>query len=152
MDADCLIKLTKAGLKESIGKHVAIVIPEMVQREVVEAGKDKGYPDAALVERNIAAGLIQITGKSSSHRSGDDALVTVFQGEEYDAVATDDRKLTRILKAANVPFILPGLILYSLKQQGLMNQETALRSLDQLAPFISNDEYSTVRLLLEGRS
>ena len=38
MDADCLIKLTKAGLKELIAGDAAISIPETVRREVVDAG------------------------------------------------------------------------------------------------------------------
>ena len=49
MDADCLIKLTKAGLKEFICQHDQIAIPRIVKREVVDAGKMKGYPDADLV-------------------------------------------------------------------------------------------------------
>jgi len=47
---------------------------------------------------------------------------------------------------------VPGIILYSLKERGLIRREMALRGLDQLADFISEDEYSTVRLLLEERS
>ena len=42
MDADCLIKLTKAGLKELIAENATISIPETVKREVVDAGKIKG--------------------------------------------------------------------------------------------------------------
>jgi len=152
MDADCLIKLTKAGLKELIAGYDTIHIPEVVWKEVVDAGKAKGRPDASLVETNIAAKRILVTGKSSSPGRGDDALIKGFQEEEYDAVATDDRKLIRNLKAARIPFVLPGLILYSLKQRGRIDQKTALRCLDQLATFISGDEYSTVRLLLEEKS
>ena len=55
MDADCLIKLTKAGLKEFICKQEKIVIPGTVKREVVDAGKSKGHPDAELIEENIRA-------------------------------------------------------------------------------------------------
>jgi hypothetical protein len=51
MDADCLIKLTKAGLKELICQHEKIFIPAGVKREVVDAGKSKGYADADLVEK-----------------------------------------------------------------------------------------------------
>jgi rRNA-processing protein FCF1 len=151
MDADCLIKLTKAGLKKLVVNHNTVVIPETVKKEVVDAGKQKGYPDAALVEKNIAAKRLQVTGRASSERTGDEALARAFQSGRYDAVATDDRKLIRALKAADVPFVLPGIILYSLQQRGLVNQETALRGLDQLSHFISEEEYSTVRLLLEER-
>ncbi len=102
-----------------------------------------------MVERNIAAKKLQVAGGGSSDRTGDEALVRTFQSGSYDAVATDDKKLIRLLKEAGVPFVLPGIVLYSLQQRGLVNRETALRSLDQLSDFISDEEYSTVRLLLE---
>ena len=41
MDADCLIKLTKAGLKELVTTKDSVSIPEQVKREVVDAGKKK---------------------------------------------------------------------------------------------------------------
>lgn len=152
MDADCLIKLTKAGLKELIASHETIMIPEMVRREVVDAGKAKGCYDAVLVEKNVAAKTIRIAKERSSKAIGDETVIETFQAGRYDAVATDDRKFIRSLKAANLPFVPPAVILYSLKQRGLINQETALKGLDDLAPFISEEEYSTVRLLLEEKS
>jgi rRNA-processing protein FCF1 len=152
MDADCLIKLTKAGLKELVATHDEITIPEAVRKEVVEAGKDKGLADAALVEKNIEGKRVQIAKGSHSHQMGDEALIEAFGAGSYDAVATDDRKLIRILRAAHVAFVVPGIILYSLTERGLVRPEAALKGLDQLADFISEDEYSTVRLLLEEKS
>ncbi len=152
MDADCLIKLTKAGLKELVVGNDTIVIPEVVRKEVIDAGKDRGHSDATFIEANVAAKKIQIAKEFAKHSSGDEALVELFRRRRYDAVATDDRKLVRILQGANVPFILPGVILYSLHQRGFIDRETALRHLNQLSQFISDEEYSTVRLLLEGKS
>jgi rRNA-processing protein FCF1 len=151
MDADCLIKLTKAGLKESVVAHDTVVIPEMVKKEVVDVGKEKRHQDAALVGDNIAAKKLQVARGASAERTGDEALIRTFRGGKYDAVATDDRKLIRLLKASDVPFVLPGTIIYFLQQRGLVTREMALRSLDQLSQFISEDEYSTIKLLLEGR-
>ena len=36
MDADCLIKLTKAGLKETVCQSDTVFIPAIVVREVVD--------------------------------------------------------------------------------------------------------------------
>lgn len=151
MDADCLIKLTKAGLKESVVHHETVVIPERVKNEVVDAGKEKGHLDADLVEENITAKRLQVARGASSERTGDEALMRTFRRGRYDAVATDDRKLIRLLKAADVPFVLPGTIIYFLHQRGLVTREMALRDLDRLSQFISEDEYSTVKLLLEEK-
>jgi len=58
MDADCLIKLTKAGLKDLVGSKDVIFIPQVVQKEVVDAGKEKQCADAFLVEKNIEARIV----------------------------------------------------------------------------------------------
>ena len=117
MDADCLIKLTKAGLKDLVGSKFAIFVPEVVKREVV----------------------------------GDEALITLFHKEKYDAVATDDAKLIRRLRISSIPFILPGLVIYQLLQDNMINKKTTNWALKQSAEFISEDEYSAIRLLMERK-
>lgn len=149
MDADCLIKLTKAGLKELVGAKDTIIIPKIVKKEVVDSGKLKGCADAYVVEKNIDKKMIAIIETSSNYTKGDQALIALFRKNEYDAVATDDKKLTRLLKTYSIPFILPSLIIYQLFTNDLIDKKTALRSLKQLANFISEDEFSTVRLLME---
>jgi len=149
MDADCLIKLTKAGIKKSVCRHYEIFIPDIVQKEVVDAGKIKGYSDADLVARNIEAGIIKIAKGSLSYADGDHALIELFKEGGYEKVATDDAKLTRLLKLTAVPFIFPGLLIYSLYQNGLIDQTAVMKWLDRLSAFISDDEYNMVKLLLE---
>lgn len=149
MDADCLIKITKAGLKELVGAKDTIFIPEVVKKEVVDSGKTKECADAYVVEKNIGEKMITIIETSSNYTEGDQALIALFRKNKYDAIATDDMKLTRLLKTHSIPFILPGLIIYQLFMDDRINKKTALWSLKQLADFISEDEFSTVRLLME---
>jgi rRNA-processing protein FCF1 len=151
MDADCLIKLARAGLKDLVGSKYTIFIPKVVQGEVVEAGKKKGCIDAVVVEKNIKTNVIRITKGLSNYTKVDEALIDLFQKAEYDAVATDDAKLTHRLKTHGIPFILPALIIFQLSQDNIIEKKTALWALKQLAPFISEDEHATVRLLMEGR-
>ena len=156
MDSDCLIKLTKSGLKESICTKDEVTIPFVVKREVVDAGKSKGTPDAEWVERNIQRGLLGVTvaGKSGSTvpTRGDQALIETFHLGRYDVIATDDVKLIRSLKSIGMRWTLPGLLIYSLYQRKNIEKATGLDWLEKLSPFISDDECSMVRLLLEGRS
>ena len=153
MDADCLIKLTKAGLKEFICQHEKIAIPGIVKREVVDAGKSRGYPDADLVDKNIRNGLIALAKEAEfNHMKGDQALVATFKQGRYTAVATDDAKLIRFLRAAGIPFVFPALLIYAIYNKDLIDQATGLNWLDRLSPFISEEEYSVTKLLLEERS
>jgi len=149
MDSDCLIKLTKAGLKNLVASKDAISIIEVVKREVVDAGKEKGCADAHIVEKNIEAHLVTVVEASSDYPAGDEGLLAHFNTKDYNAVATDDTKLIRLLRINGVPFIMPALIIYHLYQDGTIDRKTALRALDHLAIFISDDEYSTVKLLME---
>ena len=64
-------------------------------------------------------------------------------------MATDDARLVRRLKTHGIPFILPGLVILRLFSSGRIDRETAIRYLDQLAEFISEDEYAAVKLVLE---
>jgi len=49
LDADSLIKLTKAKAKEVILKNVEACIPPKVFEETVAIPKEEGYPDAFLI-------------------------------------------------------------------------------------------------------
>lgn len=152
MGADCLIKITKAGIKEKICRQFEVVIPLTIKEEVVDAGKAKSHPDADLVEKNINAGLIVLeSGKSSKRMKGDRALLETFKNSQYTAIATDDAKLTRLLRPSGIPFILPALLIFSVWKRGAIDQTTALNWLEKLSAFISEDEYSMVRLLLEEK-
>jgi rRNA-processing protein FCF1 len=149
MDADCLIKLTKAGLKELVAENAVISIPETVRYEVVEAGKIKGCADSLAVEQNIKARIINVIEMRKHYAKGDHAVTVLFERDRFDAVATDDTRLTRQLRALGIPFILPGLIIHELKKEERMSLTTAHWALDQLATFISEDELSMTKLLLE---
>jgi hypothetical protein len=71
MDADCLIKLTKAGLKEQVCDAWEVVIPAVVRRETVEQAPR--VPDATRIKQNIAAGRIAV--EESNHDDEDLAIV-----------------------------------------------------------------------------
>ena len=149
MDADCLIKLTKAGLKELVTTRDNISIPEQVKGEVVDAGKKKQCVDAFAVGKNIESKMISVIDVPMRVEKGDQALIAIYRKEDYDAIATDDTKLTRRLKALNIPFILPALVLYRLFKESKIDYKMALLALQQLSEFISEDEFSMARLLME---
>lgn len=153
MDADCLIKLTKAGLKENISQHYELAIPLVVKEEVVEAGKIKGVPDAELVEKNIQKNIIRVAGKKSLvHVKGDQALIEIFKQGRHETIATDDGKLVRLLRSIGIPYILPGLLIYSLYQRNIIDKVKAQNWLEKLSLFISEDEHSMIKFLLEEKS
>lgn len=87
---------------------------------------------------------------TTQYPDGDEALMALFQNDRYDAAATDDAELARKFRMHGTPYVLPALILYRMWRQNLIDKDVALRSLEQLAEFISEGEYSTARVLMEG--
>jgi hypothetical protein len=79
--------------------------------------------DAFAVEKNIDVNVLKITESPSDYARGDEALITLFREEDYDTVATDNRKLIRRLKIGSIPFISPGLIIYHLLENKIVGRK-----------------------------
>jgi hypothetical protein len=152
MDADCLIKLTKAGLKELICRSFSISIPHRVKEEVVDNGKEKELPDAIVIETNIVKGLITVNQRIGVKKmAGEKEAVALFQAGGYDAIGSDDKQFIRSLRLFGIPYVTPATCIAILWRRGEMKQVDALKSLDGLAEYISESEYHTARLFIEAR-
>lgn len=149
MDADCLIKLTKAHLKELVCRSFNIVLPEQVKREVVDAGSD--HPDAAVIQENIRRKIVSVEPEArKKHGKGEEGALALFRQSEYDAICTDDRKFVRRLRIMEVPYVTPAILVLLLVKHRALPVSQALKRLEALAPFVSADEYAVARLKLES--
>ncbi len=146
MDADCLIKVTRAGFKESAVGAFKVIVPEAVVQEVVAQGS--GHASSELIAKNIAARRIEV--RAAAGESGDNALATVYRAGTFDCVGTDDRRLINHLTTLGIPCVVPGLLLYELARLGQVSRQDAERSLQRLQPSISSAEYQIIRHLLKG--
>ena len=146
MDADCLIKITWAGYKESALRAFKVVVPQPVVREVVDQGS--GRAASELIAANIEARRIKV--QAAAGDSGDSALATLYQAGTFDCVGTDDRRLINRLTTLGIPCVVPGLLLYEVAKLGQVSRQEAERLLQRLQPSISSDEYQIVRHLLKG--
>jgi rRNA-processing protein FCF1 len=147
MDADCLIKVTKAGLKEVVCTHLSVVIPQIVKHEVIDLGKD--HPDSMVIKDNLDKGLLSLSGIETHDAKGEDAALAIFQKGGFDAVCSDDKRFVRRLRALNVPYITPAVCIVLLLKQGQITTLDAAEKLKLLSPFISSDEYNTVKWVLD---
>jgi rRNA-processing protein FCF1 len=148
MDADCLIKLTKAGLKEPVCRSFEVSVPQLVKREIVENGS--GHADAGIIAGNIAQKLIKVRVDRQQYLKGEDAVLIAFKNDKYDAVCSDDRKFLKILRAASVPHATPAVLLCLLVRQKAISLTEACKHLEKLRAYISGDEYAVARLKLES--
>lgn len=148
MDADCLIKLTKAGIKERVCMLWDVHLPESVRRETtVEAPR---LPDAIRIRDNIKAGLIKVTAGGSARGKGEDEVLWLFRRGGFQAVATDDTRFIRRLRGLGVPYAVPAVIVVRLHREGALDAAQARETLDALAPLISAEERAVAELMLTG--
>jgi hypothetical protein len=148
MDADCLIKLTKAGLKEQVCAAWSISIPVLVLQETVERAPQ--LPDAVRIGENIAAGRLAVQPVGENHAKGEDAVLGLYQGGGFDAVATDDARFVRRLRGLGVPYALPAVIVVRLQLDGTLSADQARQALGALRPHISADQHAAGLLMLSG--
>ena len=147
MDADCLIKLTKAGLKEVVCTCLSVVIPHVVKHEVVDLGKN--HPDSMVIKDNLDKGWLSLSGVETEDVKGEEAALAIFRKGGYEAILSDDKRFVRRLRALGVPYITPAVCIVMLLKQGKINLRVALEKLELLSHFISSDEYNTVKWALD---
>jgi len=149
MDADCLIKLTKANLKEVVCTWYHVILPETVKKEVVDnAG---GHMDAIAIGGNIAKGLLKVDTRLSPTGKGEQSVVSLYQTYVFDAVCSDDKRFIKKLRLLNIPYITPAVFVALLVHDGKLTASAAESKLNALSPFISSDEYLTVRQAIRSQ-
>jgi hypothetical protein len=148
MDSDCLIKLTKAGIKELVCSEWDVSVPGLVRRETVLAAPH--LPDATRIRENIDLGLIHVDGRGKSKGKGEDATLQLYKKGGFQAIATDDARFIRQLRGLGLPYAVPAVIVVELHRRGSISKTRATEALDALADFISADEYAAARLMLTG--
>ena len=148
MDADCLIKLTKSKLKEFVCKNFSVVIPQIVKEEITYNTQE--HFDAMIISENIENKLITINTMSSSSKKGEDAIFSIFQQGEYDAICSDDKRFIRRLRFFNIPYITPAVFIALLLKKGKLKIKEAREKLDCLSSFVSDEEYNVIKAFLEN--
>lgn len=148
MDADCLIKLTKSNLKELVCKNFSIIIPQTVEEEVIDNAGE--HPDALVIKGNLERNLLSTSKLSLSAKKGEDAVFAIFQKGKFDAICSDDKRFIQRLQLFDIPYITPSVFIVILLKEGHLTIKEAVERLDTLSPFISDDEYHTVKLILEN--
>jgi len=148
MDTDCLIKLTKSKLKELVCRNFSVIIPQVVKEEVIDNAEE--HPDAMIIKGNIETGLLSINKKQSSAQKGEDAVFTIFQQGKFDAVCSDDKRFIKRLRLFDIPYITPSVFIAILLKKGKLTIKEAHKKLDSLSPFVSEDEYNAIKLVLDN--
>lgn len=148
MDADSLIKLTKAHLKERVCTAFDVVIPAKVRKEIMV--NSTAHPECQIVKANLDSGAIAVVMGPRRSTKGDDALLAEFASGGYEAIATDDKRFIRKLRTLQTPYITPAVMLLVMAKNQKLTVAEAFSALGQLAAMISYEEVAIVKLKLES--
>ncbi|MCL5236396.1 MAG: hypothetical protein M1353_00920 [Nitrospirae bacterium] len=155
MDSDCLVKLTKAGIKEAVVSAMEVYIPYLVKKETVDDVVNKNYQDAGIIKENIGRNVLHVARhvKKGSiivpAAKGEEEVVSLYLRGDFDAVASDDRKFLKKLDTAGIPYLTPAVcVVYLYKVMDIKKSE-ALAMIERLRPFISKDEYVISKFYME---
>lgn len=152
MDADSLIKLTKAKAKEVILKNTKVYIPPKIVEETIEIPKEEGYPDAFLIEENLKKGLLEVgeieeKGEVDEMidrlriRGGEADVFRLYKSGDVDAISSDDGKFLEILDALDIPYLTPSALIIQLFKRKVLSKIEAETYINKLKEMISDEEY-----------
>lgn len=152
LDSSALITAARFDVEgtsvlDHILTHCRLLIPETVKTEVVDAGLQGRYADAALLAERVRSGAIQvITTRPEAGafervlddyaiETGDEDLLWLCrQAPSYEFAVVDDRLLYIILNRFQMrPRFLLDVIVW-LVQQGAWSTDLAYQALDAVRP------------------
>ncbi len=148
MDADCLIKLTKSNLKEVVCEQFDVQISQRVKEEIVDDAE--GHPDAAVIKANIDTALISLCRSPSPSKKGETEILAVFLRGGYDAICSDDKRFIKRMRFSNIPYLTPAVFIVLLVRNGKLTADEGLEKLDALSFFVSDEEYTVSKAILEN--
>jgi hypothetical protein len=148
IDADALVKITKARLKETLTAHLDLRMAPVVAKEVIQEGKRLGHADAEEVERNLIKKRLRVTPaprpspRASLFGGGEADLVALYESGDYSAVISDDQRFLKRAAEFGIDILTPAAALVLLVRKRKLSERTACDRLGALKPFISAEEYT----------
>lgn len=161
VDADTLIKITKAGAKESVASVADLVIPKEVESEAVEEGKKGGFADALEIEQNIEENVLDVYATPNEEEiekiietlgltGGEADVFRLFKAGECEAIVSDDQKFLDLMEDLEVPYVSSSALLIYTWRAGGISKEDCLNFLKRIKHMITEEEYRLSLHELQG--
>ncbi|RLI81221.1 hypothetical protein DRP07_07805 [Archaeoglobales archaeon] len=157
-NAGPLIHLAKIGRLSLLGEIFSeVIIPKAVKIEVVDRGKDKGMPDAFLIDNVQWIRVVDdppnselLAEKVGIHR-GEASAILLAKSLRFP-ILLDDSDARRFASGLGLQVVGSIGVLIRAVKTGLISREDGIKSLERLAEtmWLSADVYMNARKVMEG--
>jgi len=157
LDSDALIKLVHSGVLTKVCEAFNCITTNEVERETVDEGKKRFYPDAEVIEKLIENKLSKIKNPKKDieivDRFGKGELSVLGLSKEIKnhIIISDDRTFIKELEKENLDFLIPIDLIVLLKRLGKINQKEAKDYLENIKVFIREEDYKKIEKELRGK-
>ena len=147
LDADGLIKLSRAGVLEQVAQAFQCIIPDVVYHEAVTKAKERQYRDAEEIERIVQLAIaIRRTATAEVPELGLGAgetavLALATQHEGEFTIVSDDRRFLAFMARQEIPFLSPADLIAVMARRGILTMDDAREALERLRPSIREAAY-----------
>lgn len=156
LDADGLIKLTKADILEKIVEILNCNISQEVFTESVEEGKKLLFEDAFKIEELIQNKKIKVHATEKKEFSdldgfgkGERTSLELYYQIHAQAIISDNQRFLKELEKKQVPFTTPAGILQALYWNKKLNKSETLNALEKMKPLIQSEIYISLKKEVE---
>ncbi|MBI2672308.1 hypothetical protein HYX16_05220 [Candidatus Woesearchaeota archaeon] len=143
-DSSSIILLEKTKLLGKLVKKFNIIISKEVEREAIEKGKEKKYPDAYHIEEKIRNNLINVKEVKDQNKvniimkdfnieKGESESIVLFSQEKANLLLTDDKLAFNACKSIDIPATGALALITESYNKKIINKEEAINMIKILA-------------------
>lgn len=152
IDADSLIKLTKASIIKKMCKNFNCSITKEVYEEVVTQGKERLYQDAFKIEKLVQNKSIKLNKTKPKEMEvrktldeGEKSIYLLHKSSKNTMLVSDDNTFLNFLKEEEEKFTTPTRLITLLKSLNIIDSKQALVYLNKMKPYIKSKTYLMVK-------
>ena len=156
LDADALIKLASCGALPKICEVCDCITTPEVERETVEEGKKKLYPDAEIIESLIKKGVIKIKKPTLNPKEafnldvGETSILHLSKELKCQFIVSDDQAFIKELERQEINFLVPADLLILLTRIRDIEPKETAKYTEKLKAYIRERDYIRLKTEIGG--
>jgi hypothetical protein len=153
-DADGCIKLTKAGVMNTLTENATCIMPKQAYDEVLK-GKERLYDDAFVTEKLVTEKKIKVVASKEESDmgnlgAGEKSALYTYKAHKAFAIISDDAKFISALEREKIRFMIPTDAIVWLVKQKKLSEKQGMDALDKIRGIVRKSAYTKAKKLVGG--